>query len=177
MAVNTALTTMVRHLISDLGSTERYADSRINTTIVMAGLYTSQIFEYANTYTFDLSTPDITPDPVDTDTLDNQAIALITLKAACMLDINRYQDNADCVGVVVRDEDSIVDTKEAFRGYLDIIKMGPCAAYEKMIKKLESDKSMGIGMAIVSPATHPDALYRTGSHLGRSFFDQFLGFE
>jgi len=175
MSINTSLTLMVRHLISDLGSTERYADSRIETSITIAGLLTSQVFEFANDYVFDLTTPNITPDPLDANILDNQAIALITLKAACMLDMNRYQDNADCVGIIVRDENSIIDTKEAFRGYLDIIKMGTCAAYTEMLKKIEADKSMGLGKAIVTPSTHVDNINRSSNGLGRSFFDEFMG--
>lgn len=176
MAWTTTLVTMVRHLVSDLSvGEERYEDSRIREALVMAGILTSRIYKFDNDYTFDISGPTISPDPTLTATLDNDAIALFTLRTACMLDVARLQDNADNIGVIVRDENTLIDTKSNDKGYQSILDNGPCSSYYQLLEKLESDKSMSVGKAVVTPGTHPDRVsYYSASETARFFFDNYL---
>lgn len=176
MAWTTTLVTITRHLISDLSvSDERYDDNRIQEALVISGIFTSRVYEFDQDYTFDISVPSIAPDPTLTASLDNDAIALFTLKAACMLDTARYQDNLDNIGVLVRDENTIIDTRNNHRGYEQILEKGPCFSYQEILKKLESDKAMSVGKAVTTPGTHPDRTgYYSASESARFFFDSYL---
>lgn len=172
MAWQTDLTIIVRNLIGDLGVTQAYDDSRIEQCLAVAGLITSQEFEFDTDYTFDLSAPDITPDPTLSSTYDRSAMALFTLKAACMLNLNSYQ-GAVSTGIKVRDGDSEVDTTSGFKGYKDILDYGPCGAYQKLLNKLRFDNSMNLGRAVTSPAsTDFSGFYGRGV---QQFFDGFCG--
>ena len=151
MAWETTLVTMVRAIIGDMSASPTYTDARIQTALATAGLIVAQEYpHFTNEYSFDLATPDITPDPTDTNTLDQEAMALFSLKASCMLNLNTYQ-TAVGAGIKVRDGDSEVDTTGSFRGYQDIIKLGPCASYTKLLESLTIKKSMGLGGAVFSP--------------------------
>lgn len=175
MAWTTTLVTLTRHLISDLTSgEERYSDNRIQEALVLAGILTSRVYEFDNDYTFDIETPSISPDPTVTAYLDNDAMALFSLKAACILDVGRYQDNADNLGVLVRDENTTVDTRDGYRGYDAILKNGPCAMYKETLAKIEADKAMSIGKAVTSPGTHPNRIINySASETARFFFDNY----
>ena len=155
MAWDTTLVTMVRHLVNDLGGNNEFDDDRLKNSIVVSGLLVSQEFKFSQSYTFDLDTPDISPDPTKTNTYDGEAIALLTLRSACMLDVGRYQ-NAVANGVRIRDGDSEVETTGAFRGYNDILNKGPCASYQNMVKRIQHDNSMKVGKAVMTPFTHED---------------------
>jgi hypothetical protein len=143
---------MTRHLIGDLSDTPTYDDSRIQQAVVVAGLISAQEYPFDTEYTFDLDEIDISPDPTNTATLDRSAMALFTLKAACMLNMNSYQ-SAVGTGIRVRDGDSEVDTTGSFKGYKDILEIGPCASYTKLLNKLSQNKSMNAGKAISTPAS------------------------
>ncbi len=143
-----------RAMINDLGSTPSYDDFRISQSIVVAGLITSQEFQFDTSYAFDLETPDITPDPVNTN--DNPFIALTLLKTACLLTINNYQAAA-LNGIRIRSGDDELDLSKGFKGYEDIIKLGPCASYQKLLLHLQQQGSMGRGKAISAQGfSHPD---------------------
>jgi hypothetical protein len=167
MAWETTLTLIVRHLINDI-SASAYTDSRIQQAISVAGLIVAQEFDFNTEYTFDISTPDISPDPTETSTLDTVAMALFSLKAACMLTVNSYQ-NAIGTGIKVRDGDSEVDTTGSFKGYKDILEIGPCSSYQKLLKERTFRASMNRGKAIMSPFTHEDFMLTGHSSVSRLF--------
>jgi len=149
----TPLIMVVRTLIDDFGDSPTYNDDRIRRALVTGGLIASQEVSLANTYTFDLKGVEITPSPVNKS--DDEAIALFTLKAACILDTNKLQDGVSN-SIRVRDGDTEIDTSRSFQGYRDILILGPCATYQKLIKEAKIKNSMGIGKAIMSPITHED---------------------
>lgn len=152
MSWQTTLTTMVRHIIGDMGSAPTYDDTRIQQGIVVSALIVSQDLPLIQTYTFDIDNPSISPDPTLTATLDKEAMALFTLKTACMLNFSSYQA-AVGTGIKVRDGDSEVDTTGSFKGYADIVNLGPCLAYNKLMLKISQDRSMLTGKAVTSPAS------------------------
>lgn len=168
----TVMTTMVRHLINDVDLPYKYDDQRVMTSIIIAGLQSSLEYSYDSDYVFDIEALDITPDPAASDTYDPVAMALMTLKAACIFDTNRYQGGVS-QGIRVRDGDSEVDTTAGFTGYKDILLLGPCASYQKLLDITGSAKSMKLGRAIMTPISHVDF---TGSYAYNSverFFNNF----
>ncbi len=143
----TVLTLIVRNLINDVAGTV-YTDERVQTAIVVAGYMVALDLQLNYSYAFDFETPDITPDPVEIN--DSEAVALFGLKAACILSMNAYQ-SAVGKGIKVRDGDSEVDTTGTFRGYKDILEVGPCGAYTKLLKQITINKGFGVGKAVFSP--------------------------
>lgn len=168
---DTTIPIMVRHLINDVSTTPKYSDERIKEAVVVAGLIASQEYKFSTNYTFDLDGSTISPDPASDASYDAIAIALFGLKAACILSMNSYQ-NAVSTGIRVRDGDSEVDTTSGFKGYSDILKNGPCAAYEKLLRHRTFLASMNRGKAVLSPLTHSSFLLR-GSAALINFFDDF----
>lgn len=166
-------TTIVRHLIDDLDENNpRYSDNRIQQAIVIAGLMSAQEFPFSVTYSFDVEGPDILPDPGATETYDGQAVALFTLKAACILDVNRYQNRVG-TGVKVTEGDASVDLTTGFKGYVDIITLGPCASYTKLLADLQVKSSMSAGKAVLGPFSHSDAGNMLGGRYITTFFNSF----
>ncbi len=178
MAWQDDLVIMVRHLIGDLATTPVYSDDRIAEAIVVSGLIASQEYPLDVTYTFDFSLPDISPDPTLPESYDGLAIALFTLKAACILLTNSYQ-TAIGTGIRVRDGDSEVDTTGGLKGYSDILKNGPCAAYQSLLKSAAQKASGGLGRAVMSPYSTGLQGYG-GSYFGprdiRGFYDFWLAY-
>lgn len=171
MAWDTVLPVMVRHLIDDVNDTQTYNDERVNMSILTAAILATQDYDFPTAYTVDFCAIDISPDPTAEATLDVAAIALFSLKAACILNFNKYQGSlAD--GIKVRDGDSEVDTTGAFGGYRDIIILGPCASYDRMLTKLSTLRSMNLGKAVVSPFSHEDLTQGQGGSTA-GFFDSF----
>jgi hypothetical protein len=177
MAWNTTLVTIVRNLINDPPSdSQKYDDGRIQEAVVIGGLLSAQDFEYEVEYIFDIDTPEISPDPTLTATLDRVAMALFTLKAACILTMNDYQ-SATGSGIRVRDGDSEVDTTGSFKGYKDIITLGPCGSYDKLINSLNLKSAFGKGKAIMTPVNER-GFYGGGGiwSSARDFYDSFIGY-
>jgi hypothetical protein len=170
---------IVRHLINDLNRDNyKYDNCRVKQAIVIAALLTTQDFTYSQTYTFNIIDPSISPDPVAPATYDAEAISLFTLRAACMLDTNKYQDGLNNgIGIRVKDGDSEIDTREQAKSFQDILSIhsGPCGTYAALVKDKEFKNSMNRGAAIVSPFTHEDYSY-SGLTFGSSvvgFFDNY----
>lgn len=179
MAWDTILTTFVRHLINDLedvGDVE-YDDARIQQSIVIAGVLSSQDYEFSTTYTFDIDDISISPDPTLTTTYDALAISLFTLKSACILETNRYQKALkEGQGVMIKDGDTQVDMRNQLTGYKDLLAVGPCVAYQNLLKDKEFKNSMNRGKAVMSPFVHDDSSHNH-AFFGRnvaSFFDSLL---
>jgi len=179
MAWNTALPIMVRSLIGDFGSTETYTDERLNIAIAVAAIMVQQELSVGNSYIVDVETPCIEPDPTDSDTLDYEAIALFTLKAACILSVNNYQ-SAIGRGIKVTDWNSSVDTTGRFSGYKDIISLGPCASYQKILEVTYHNSGTGKGRAVLGPYGNRCNYHGRGSLFGNQrwdvgyFFDNYL---
>ena len=171
MAWDDTLVLMVRHLINDYSAPYRYDDDRLKEAIVIGGLITSQDYSYTVSYTFDLANTTISPDPTDTSTYDAEAIALFSLKASCILSTNDFQASVRD-GVRVQDGDDEIDTSGQFKGHAELVKLGPCKSYEKLLETLRRKKSSLSGKAIAGPFSSPQLLMSTGYDMA-SFFDMF----
>lgn len=86
------MSTIVRHLISDLDSSNyTYSDSRIETSILVAAQIVLVEVQFENTYTVDVEQCYLNPDPTDPKTglatanKDDGFINLVSLKSACII--------------------------------------------------------------------------------------------
>lgn len=148
-----SMVTMVRAMINDLDEAT-FTDEKIKTSIVTSGIVVGTEYDYSNDYIFDIEQLTITPDPVAVG--DNDAVALMSLRSACLLDLNKYQTGIG-QGIRVKDGSSEVDTTAGFGGFKDIIIYGSCKSYEKLIKQLRQQRSMmSVGRAVFIPENYVD---------------------
>ncbi len=173
MAWQDIMVQMVRYLINDTAVPYRYNDDSISMSIVVGGVIATREFPFTTTYNFDFSIPDIIPDPTLSATYDPDAIALFTLKSACMNSLNDYQ-SAIGAGIKVKDGDTEVDTTGGFKGYSDLLKNGPCAAYKDLVKSIGTLKGMNAGKAVLSPYSSGNSSYRYGSWDIRGFYNSYF---
>lgn len=169
MAWTTDLVLMTRVLISDISSPQTYADEYLQRVLITAGIQVDAEFPFDYTYVYDISALTIVPDPVTS--VDSPFMALIPLKAACILTQGEFKQ-ALGQGIKVRDGDSAIDTSVSFRGYRDILELGPCAAYEKLKWSLLATGAAGggVGKAVLGPYRIPGG--NASSTIGW-YYDQF----
>ena len=170
MAWTTDLVWMVRVLVSDISSPQKYTDEYIQRVLVTAGIMVDAEFPFNYDYTYDISAITITPDPVTSG--DLYFMALIPLKAACVITVGEFKQ-ALGQGIKVRDGDSAIDTSVSFRGYKDILELGHCAAYERLRWSLLASGAAvngGVGKSVLGPYRSPG-----GSSLSSIswYYDQF----
>ena len=65
MAWDTTMVTILRTIISDLDASS-YSDSRLQQILVVAAQYVQQEISFTTTYTVNIDSPDIAPDPTVT---------------------------------------------------------------------------------------------------------------
>ena len=103
--------TMVRYLINDVDSSSySFSTTRIETSILVSAQLSSFNVDFANEYTINVEGCSLSPDPTDTDTKDNAFIALVCLKAACMIiggEIRSESGNA----ISIKDGPSSIDLR------------------------------------------------------------------
>jgi len=170
MAWSTDLVLMVRVLVSDIDTPQTYTDAYIQRVLITAGIMVDAEVAFDYTYTYDIEDLTISPDPVTSE--DQVFMAMIPLKAACILNQGEFK-KALGQGIKVRDGDSMIDTSVSFRGYRDILELGPCAAYEKLKWSLEAAGVLsggGVGKAVFGPYRLPTG---TSSDTISWYYDQF----
>jgi len=156
MAWTTDLVLMVRVLISDLDAPQTHTDEYIERVLITAGIIVDSEISFSYDYTYSISDITITPDPVVSE--DSVFMALVPLKAACIMIQGAFKA-ALGQGIKVRDGDSAIDTSVNFRGYRDIIELGPCASYARLKWSLIASGATtggGVGKAVLGPYRSPD---------------------
>jgi len=169
MAWDSDLVLMVRILIGDHNSPQTHEDDYIKSVLITAGIMVDAEIPFSYDYIYSLSDSTIVPDPVTSD--DQIFMALVPLKAACILTQSDFK-NALGQGIKVRDGDSQIDTSVSFKGYKDILELGPCAAYEKLRwSLLASGEASSVGKAVLGPNRVPgNNAYDTITW----YYDQFV---
>ncbi len=139
------LVLMLRVLINDLNAPQTNTDAYLQRILVAAGIYVNSQIELPEDYVYDIDAITIVPDPlVSEDTISE---ALMPLKAACIMNQGDFQ-KAIGQGIKVRDGDTAIDTSVGFRGYKDILELGPCAAYDKLLWDLQRINADSVGASL-----------------------------
>jgi hypothetical protein len=152
MAWNDVMVTMLRMMIDDVDSTAyKYDDERLEKQLLLsAQLIQTGELEFTVAYTINIPSITLSPDPVTEN--DNAFINLVTLKAACLLDMAEARIAAE-QGIDISDVGSRIALSGRATNKLALLKAGSggfCDAY-KQAKKEFVLGSMSPGMAIVSP--------------------------
>jgi hypothetical protein len=149
----TDLVLMLRVLIGDLITPPKNMDAYLKRVLIAAGILVVNDIDLVQDYIFDISNITIVPDPIDTK--DILAQALIPLKAACIMNQAQFQVSLS-QGIRVRDGDSSLDTSVSFGGFKDILQLGPCAAYAKLVNQLSAASSSLVGGAVLGAYRGPN---------------------
>lgn len=146
MSWQTTMTQIVRGLIFDLTSPYTYTDERIQDIIAIAGTLVISDVDFSYTYTIDVSTPSISPDPATSS--DDDFVALVCLKTACIISQGEHR-TASRQAFNVKDGPASIDTRSKAE-YLGGLANNVCEAYEKAKRSFQIGDG-SVGKAIVGP--------------------------
>lgn len=149
MAWQTEMTLIVRTLISDLGDSPTYSDSRIQQVITVAGTYVEQEANLTTEYNIDVAAVTITPDPT-TPTKDTVFTGLTCLKAACFLDQSTFRTKAALEGIRTALGSANLSISGNLSGYKILLEQGPCAMYSSLLNDWNIGNATAV-QAILSP--------------------------
>ena len=101
--------------------------------LVVAATYVNIELSFDYTYTIEIDTPDISPDP----TLNGDAAFqnFVVLKAACITDLSTFRTKALSSGVKAQCGPAVLDTIKHLDGFKQLLELGPCAAYDVLKKQ------------------------------------------
>ena len=160
------MTLIVRHLVNDLDSSSYiFTDSRLEEAVLVSAQLASLEIDFENTYTIDVDSVSLTPDPTDSSNKDDSFINLVCLKTSQMLsgsELKTHSLNA----ISLRDGPSAIDLRGIVQG-LKILFEDIGARYDHA--KLAYQMGTSAGQAILSPySPGSDAVSRTNlsSRLG-----------
>jgi len=150
---------IVRHLVNDLDSSSyTFTDSRLEEAVLVSAQLSSLEIDFENTYTIDVDSVSLSPDPTASSNKDDSFINLVCLKTAQMLlgsELKTHALNA----ISLRDGPSSLD----LRGIVDGLRI----LFDDINKRYEEAtmqyKLNGVvGQAILGPySPGSDAVART----------------
>lgn len=155
------MSTMVRYLVDDIDPTNyKYANKRVETTILVAAQFVTLQTDFNNTYTINVEQCTLSPDPTDSDTKDNAFINLTALKAACIMlgsEVRSESGNA----ISIKDGPSAIDLR-GVASTLVILYQDLCKKYDQMLLDYRAGSSVA-GQAILGPYSPGSDLVSRGN--------------
>ena len=149
----------VRHLVNDLNSSDyTFTDDRLEEAILVSAQLSALEIDFENSYTIDVDSLTLTPDPTDSSNKDDSFINLVSLKTSQMLlgsELKTHSLNA----ISLRDGPSALD----LRGIVTGLKI----LFDDINKRYEEAKTQYkldgvVGQAILGPySPGSDAVART----------------
>ena len=153
------MTLIVRHLVNDLDSTSyTFTDDRLEESVLVAAQLASLEIDFENTYTIDVDSVNLTPDPTAGGNKDDSFINLVCLKTARLLigsELKTHSLNA----ISLRDGPSALDLRGIVAG-LKILFDDITKRYEEAVTQYKLNGV--VGQAILGPySPGSDAVART----------------
>lgn len=143
------ISTMVRYLISDVDSANyKYTAKRLETTILVASQLLTTQTDLRQSYSINVENCTLIPDPTDEDTKDDDFIALVSLKSACIIiggEIKAESGNA----ISVKDGPSSIDLR-GVANTLTILYKDLCSKYDQLLLDYKAGNSLA-GHAVLGP--------------------------
>ena len=159
MAWQNEMTVIVRHLVNDLNSSDyTFTDDRLEEAILVSAQLSALEIDFENSYTIDVDSLTLTPDPTDSSNKDDSFINLVSLKTSQMLlssELKTHSLNA----ISLRDGPSALDLRGIVTG-LKILFDDINRRYEEAKTQYKLDGV--VGEAILGPySPGSDAVART----------------
>lgn len=143
------ISTIVRHLISDVDPTNyKYSQKRLETTILVASQLLITETDLKQLYSINIEQCELSPDPTDNNTKDDDFLALVSFKCACIIlgsEVRAEAGNA----ISIKDGPSAIDLRGVSSTLMALYK-DLCEKYDQMLLDYRSGNSLG-GHAILGP--------------------------
>lgn len=151
MSWQTEIVEQVRVIINDIDEPQTYSDSRIERVCIIGAVQVLREIDFSSTYTINISTQTISPDPSEISTKDNDFMHLVSLKVACLILTGECRKYALC-GVSVDDGPSSIDMKGIYKNLKDL-QDSIQRQYDKAKILMQSGGNGGVGRAVTTPTT------------------------
>ena len=143
------MSTVVRHLINDVDpSAYTFSADRMETSILVAAQLIIMNVDFGNTYSINVETGYLDPDPTDAGTRDEAFISLVCLRAACIIvgsEIRKESGKA----ISIKDGPSAIDLRGVTQT-LAILYKDLCDKYEHSMLEYRAGNSV-TGQSILGP--------------------------
>jgi hypothetical protein len=168
MAWQDEMTTMVRYIINDTDTdSPTYSDSRIQTSIVVAGQLVNNEIDFIQTYTIGVTGVAIAPDPT-TPTRDDAFLNIVSLRTGCII-LGSEMKTEGYNAVSVSDGPSSINMTGRIAG-LKVLQADVCQKYEEAKTQYKLDGN--VGHAIFSPyAPGTNVVNGVGNYNNRGYFE------
>jgi len=159
MAWTTTLVTSLRVIIGDMDSTS-FTDARLQTILSVGATYVNAEISWVTTYTINIDTPSISPDPTLTATLNQDFSNFIVLKA----NFGELRLAAIKAGIEAQCGPAILKTGKHSEGFKQLIAVGPCKMYEELstqyrFEEFNTNRAFGVLSPFVNDDFFPSDLY------------------
>lgn len=134
---------LFRNLINDMVEPYTYDDSRLSKLLLSSAFLNVQQLDFTNTYTVNLITEEIDPDPPEA-----SFITLMVLKAVAMLAESEWKTESR-KGLIVKDGPSSIDATELVKAKKDYAAQMK-TQFDKAVL-LHKTGNYNVGIAIVGP--------------------------
>ena len=160
---------IVRHLVNDLNSSDyTFTDDRLEESVLVAAQLASLEIDFENTYSIDVDSVTLTPDPTASGNKDDSFINLVCLKTARLLlgsELKTHSLNA----ISLRDGPSSLDLRGIVAG-LTILFEDIAKRYEDAV--LQYKLNGVVGEAILGPySPGSDSVARTSLSYRSGWFE------
>ena len=163
------MTIIVRHLVNDLNSTNyTFSDDRLEESILVSSQLSILEIDFEQTYTIEVDTSSLSPDPTNSSNKDDSFINLVSLKTAQML-IGSELKTHSLQAVAMRDGPSSIDLRGIVAG-LKILFDDINRRYEEAVTQYKLNGV--VGQAILGPySPGSNAISRTNMSHRSGWFE------
>ena len=152
MSWQTETVESIRVAIGDLSASPTYSDARLERVAVSAAALVVIDVDFNTSYTVNITSQSISPDPTSLDPKDLAFIMLVALKSAVLIAKGEMKLGAASGGIIIKDGPSSVDTSNyymalsgMYRQFLD--------DYEFLKLNYKYVRSVMNAQAVLSPST------------------------
>lgn len=140
---------ILRYLINDLDATT-YSDSRLEETLLVAAQLQYASIDFSNTYTIDVDTLVLSPDPTELTTKDDWFINIVCVRAACIV-LGSEAKTLAAQSYKIKDGPSSIETGESYKN-TQLMYKDMCDKLAYMIMDYKAGNSVA-GHAVLTPYT------------------------
>lgn len=151
MAWSDETVAILRVLIDDVDTPQKYTDDRLSGLVVVAAFQVGNEIDFPITYVADSVNVLIVPDPSLGTNRDERYLDLVCLKAACILD-RGVSSRVGQQAIRIKDGASEIDLRSVPQAQIELLKNGWCAVYQDRKQNyIVSQSGTVVGASIMSP--------------------------
>lgn len=141
---------IVRFLVNDIDAVS-YTDDRLEETILVAAQLLIDNIDFDNTYTVDVDSLVLSPDPTELEIKDNFFINVTAMKAACII-LGSEAKTLAAQSARIKDGPASIDISSAYQSIHQLYKE-LCDKLDKMIIDYKAGNSVA-GQSVLTPYTY-----------------------